>query len=95
MSTVCDLETRRLRKEKSIPVGDGVSVCTSSREKACACVCICALRMHACVLKEEKQQTEREREKWEAFLKSPITNMEEVTFDFWQTSTSLVKKSHF
>lgn len=27
VSTVCDLETRRLRKEKHIPTGDGVTLC--------------------------------------------------------------------
>lgn len=87
VSTVCDLETRCLRKEKQIPAGGGVSVGTSSWEKKCAHVCV-FLFVYACVLKEEKQQNKRMKWNWKVLLISPITDLSEVTFD--EASTQLL-----
>ena len=62
MSSVCDLETRRLRKEKQVPVGDGVSVCASSSEGACTCVysCACECPCLCCKRRSRKSKTEKD-----------------------------------
>lgn len=43
VSTVCDLEMRRLRKEKYVPMGDGVHVLCVCFVHVCKreCVCVC------------------------------------------------------
>lgn len=58
------------------------SVCVRPPERECAHM---GLRMHVCVLKEEKQQSTREKWNREVFLISPITNLTEVAFDSRQS----------
>ena len=70
VSTVCDLETRCLWKEKYIPAGDGVSVCASSWERewvnvcvfvscVCVCVCVCVCACMGCKRKRRKREAKR------------------------------------